>query len=122
MECKSLRESDSELAALDVAHFMISVDDVETNTKFAQQNGARFPILSDPTKAAARAYGVLAWHGYASRWTYYIGNDGRILFIDRDVKSLSAGEDVVRKLHELNVVKRAGNQDLHPREGSQQIE
>jgi hypothetical protein len=60
--------------------------------------GLTYPILSDPTKATARAYGVLAASGYASRWTFYIGADGRILDIDKHVKSASHGADVVGRV------------------------
>jgi peroxiredoxin Q/BCP len=62
-----------------------------------------FPILSDPSKDVARAYGVLSASGYASRWTFYIGADGRILDIDRRVSVGSHGRDVASKLSELKV-------------------
>jgi peroxiredoxin Q/BCP len=44
--------------------------------------------------------------GLAKRWTFYIGKDGKILFIDKDVKPDTAGADVARKLAELGVAKR----------------
>jgi peroxiredoxin Q/BCP len=65
-----------------------------------------FPILSDPTKTVARAYGVLAPSGFASRWTFYIGVDGRILAIDRNVSAASHGKDIVQKLTELRIAER----------------
>jgi peroxiredoxin Q/BCP len=49
----------------------------------------------------ARAYGVLGPSGYASRWTFYIGADGRILDIDTKVSAASHGSDVVAKLTDL---------------------
>jgi len=49
----------------------------------------------------ARAYGVLAPSGYASRWTFYIGGDGRILDIDKKVSAASHGADVVERLKVL---------------------
>jgi hypothetical protein len=42
----------------------------------------------------------------ASRWTFYIGPDGRILAIEKTVRPASAGEEVVAKLAELGVKKR----------------
>ena len=60
-------------------YFGASVDSVDANRKFAASLGAPYPILSDPTKEVARAYGVLAPSGFASRWTFYIGADGRIM-------------------------------------------
>ena len=84
-------------------YFGASVDSPETNARFARSLGLPFPILSDATKAVARAYGVLSASGYASRWTFYIGVDGRILDIDTRVSSASHGRDVVARLTELGL-------------------
>ena len=87
-----------------MAYFTASVDSAETNKKFAQSLGADYPILSDPEKKAAKAYGVV--HGlrrWPERWTFYIGMDGKILYVDRQVKPHSAAEDVARRLKELNI-------------------
>jgi peroxiredoxin Q/BCP len=91
------------LRGFDVQYFAASVDAPDVNAKFAQSLGLDFPILSDPTKAVARAYGVLAASGFASRWTYYIGIDGRIAAIDRNVSAASHGVDIVKKLEELGI-------------------
>ena len=85
----------------DVRYFAASVDAPETNAKFATSLGIDYPILSDPTKAVARAYGVLAPSGMASRWTVYIGRDGRILDIDKKVHAASHGADVAKRLQEF---------------------
>jgi thioredoxin-dependent peroxiredoxin len=89
------------LRRLGVRYFAASVDAPETNAKFAASLGADYPILSDPTKAAARAYGVLGATGMASRWTFYIGRDGRILDIDKAVRAASHGADVAARLEEF---------------------
>jgi peroxiredoxin Q/BCP len=44
--------------------------------------------------------------GMAKRWTFYIGRDGNIAFIDKDVKVDTAGADVAAKLAELGVPRR----------------
>jgi peroxiredoxin Q/BCP len=80
---------------------MVSVDDLELNTKFAKEHEADFPILSDPEKTAATAYGVLSPSGLARRWTFYIGGDGRILYIEKKVVPSTAGADLAAKLGEL---------------------
>jgi peroxiredoxin Q/BCP len=54
----------------------------------------------------ATKYGVLGAKGFASRWTFYIGPDGKILHIDKTVKTTSAGADIAAKLAELGVAKR----------------
>jgi peroxiredoxin Q/BCP len=86
---------------------MISVDDPDTNKRFAQEHDADFPILSDPEKKVAEAYGVLpVGRPFASRWTFYIGPDGKIIDIDKQVKVQTAGEDLAARLASLGVQKR----------------
>ena len=66
------------------------------------------PILSDPNRQVATAYGVLdAGRAAAARWTFYIGLDGRILFIDRDVTADGHGEEVPARLRQLGFAPRA---------------
>lgn len=43
--------------------------------------------------------------GLARRWTFYIGADGKILFVDKDIKTTSAGDDIAAKLAALGVPK-----------------
>jgi peroxiredoxin Q/BCP len=88
-----------------VAYFAISTDDAPTNKKFAESLAADYPILSDPDKSVAKAYGVVKDSGFASRWTFYIGPDGKILDIDRSVKPQTAGDDVAARLAALGVAK-----------------
>jgi peroxiredoxin Q/BCP len=85
-----------------VRYFGASVDSPETNARFAASIGVDYPILSDPEKTVARAYGVLGATGFASRWTFYIGADRRILDIDKKVSAASHGRDVVSKLKTLS--------------------
>ncbi len=63
-----------------------------------------YPILSDPDRKVALAYGLVAnERGRPARNTFYIGKDGKILFIDTSVKAKSHGSDVAAKLAELGV-------------------
>jgi thioredoxin-dependent peroxiredoxin len=109
VECKSLAMNGDKIRAYDVAYFMASTDPIEKNTDFAKAQEADFPLLSDPTKEVAAAYGVLNARGTASRWTFYIGKDGRILAIDKTIKVDTSAEDMVAKLGELNVAKTKSN-------------
>ena len=106
IECKSLAENGDKIKKFDVTYFMASVDPLEENTKFGAEHKADFPLLSDPTKKTAEAYGVLNPRGVANRWTFYIGKDGRILAIDDAVKPATSAEDMAAKLGELNVDQR----------------
>jgi len=86
---------------------MVSLDKPERNREFAESLAARHTLLSDPTGEAARAYGVRGIGGFfAKRWTFYIGRDGIIRFIDRQVKVESAGQDIARHLAELDFPRR----------------
>jgi thioredoxin-dependent peroxiredoxin len=90
---------------------MISVDTPEDNKAFAEKEHADFPMLSDPAKKVAFAYGVIPPdrppdRQFASRWTFYIGPDGKIIYIDKQVKPATSGEDVVAKLKDLGVPTR----------------
>jgi thioredoxin-dependent peroxiredoxin len=90
-----------------VAFFSVSVDPPETNAAFARSLGVDYPLLSDPTKAVATAYGVVdPDQPFASRWTFYIGVDGRIAFIDKQVNPATHGRAVSAKLGELGVPRR----------------
>jgi peroxiredoxin Q/BCP len=106
IECRSLAKHGDEIRSFDVAYFMASVDPLEESAAFAKSEEADFPLLSDPTKETAKAYGVLGPYGVAQRWTFYIGKDGRILAIDTQVAPATAAEDVAARLAELGVEKR----------------
>lgn len=109
IECKSLAENGHLLKDLEVAYFMASVDPIEKNKEFAAQYAADFPLLSDPDKQAARDYGVLSMGLFAKRHTFYIGKDGKILFVDRDVQPASSAQDMASKLNELGIPKRTAS-------------
>ena len=89
-----------------MTYFAISTDNAETNKKFAESLSCDYPILADPDKKVADAYGVLIpGAGYASRWTFYIGPDGKILAIDKKVKPHTAGPDLAATLEALGIAK-----------------
>lgn len=104
MECESLRESGAEIKKFDVAYFTASCDEVEKNTEFAKKLKLDYPILSDPGKVVAKAYGVVtSGRPFPHRWTVYISKDGKILEVDREVKIPSAGATIAKKLGEHKV-------------------
>ncbi len=106
-ECQALRKQGDAVREFDVAYFTASTDTPEQNKKFAESLGLDYPILSDPAKDTAEAYGVV--HGVRQvpeRWTFYIGADGKILHIDKQVNVTTAGTDIAKKLAELGVEKK----------------
>ena len=117
IECKSLAENGHLLKNYQVSYFMASVDPLEDNIRFAKattvdvigsgqkvdKKEADFPMLSDPSKDTAKAYGVLSERGFANRWTFYVDKNGRIAYIDKAVKPATSAEDMIAKLGELKV-------------------
>ena len=102
-ECKALKEQGDELRKVEVAYFTASVDDAEQNKKFAESLGLDYPILSDPTKETAKAYGVLNERSMANRWTFYIDKNGKIAHIDQKVSTETHGKDIAAKLKDLGL-------------------
>jgi peroxiredoxin Q/BCP len=105
IECKSLAEHGDMIKVYNAQYFMISVDPLDGaqgNKAFADAQHADFPLLSDPTKETANAYGVLnTERGFANRWTFYIGKDGKITAIDKTVKPATSAEDMAAMLKQL---------------------
>jgi thioredoxin-dependent peroxiredoxin len=105
-ECKNMKESGEQIRKYNVAYFTASVDTPEQNAAFAKSLDLDFPILSDPTKETAKAYGVFEPNrGVALRWTYYIGADGVIKAIEKDVNTSQAAAQIAEQLQELGVDK-----------------
>jgi peroxiredoxin Q/BCP len=121
IECKSLAENGDKIQKYQVAYFMASVDPLEDNMRFAkatsvtlgqganakvvEKKEADFPMLSDPTKATAKAYGVLNEQaGVANRWTFYMDKTGKVAAIDTAVKPATSAEDMIAKMNELKIV------------------
>ena len=122
IECKSLAENGDKIQKYQVAYFMASVDPLDDNIKFAKatsvtlqgRNGgpatvvdkkeADFPMLSDPGKETAKAYGVLnEVAGIANRWTFYIDKTGHVVAIDTAVRPATSAEDMLARLGELKI-------------------
>ena len=115
VECKSLAEHGDLIKKYQVQYFMASVDPIEKNTEFAkatsvtlgqrvvEKKEADFPLLSDPTKETAKAYGVLNERGTANRWTFYVDKTGKISYIEKMVKPETSAEDMVSKIAELKI-------------------
>jgi peroxiredoxin Q/BCP len=90
---------------------MVSVDTLDDNKAFAAKEQADFPMLANPDKKVALAYGVIPPDApperqFARRWTFYIDPTGRIAAIDKAVRPATSGPDIVEKLKELRVPKR----------------
>ena len=106
-ECKSMKENGEKIREFDVAYFTASCDEADKNTEFAKSLMLDYPILSDPEKSVAKAYGVVhEGREVPERWTFYIDKEGVIKAIDNKVATESHGADIAKKLDELGVAKK----------------
>jgi peroxiredoxin Q/BCP len=82
----------------------VSVDDVASHEKFAKEHQVPFPLLADPDKATAKAYGVLtSKFGFtlARRDTFVIDPQGKIAKHYQDVDPEKNVEQVIQDLASL---------------------
>ena len=96
--------SNSITVVVSVVFSTMEIPDGEENARFAESLELDYPILCDPTREMALAYGVVDdENGLAERWTFYIGADREILHIDQQVNTDEHGADVAAKLADLGV-------------------
>ena len=89
-----------------MAYFGASCDTPEYNKEFADELMLDFPLLSDPSRKTAKEYGLVADDkGFPKRWTVYVSKEGKIAFIDKEVKAAAHADAVLKKLAELKVEK-----------------
>lgn len=103
LECKSFAEYGHLLEEMGIAYFMASTDSIKRVAKFAKALDAQFPILSDSKKQVSQKYGVLFLGMASKRVTFYIDKQGKIAFIDNDVRPQTAAQDIVQKVTELAI-------------------
>src|SRR5580704_5904729 len=79
------RDLGAEFSALGAQRVGISADKVDKQKRFSEKNQFDFPLLSDPDKAVARAFGVRRGPGPIpnKRTTFVIGADGLVKEIIR---------------------------------------
>ena len=82
--------------------FGISVDTAETQAKFAAEHNLRHTLLADEKGEVARAYGVLTNAGFASRTTFIIGPDGKILKVFEKAGTSHHGEELLAYFKSLS--------------------
>ena len=87
---------------------MVSTDPPDRNERFSSEVGDGFPVLSDQSGKAARAFGVVDDdRKVPRRWTFYVDAEGVIRHIDKSVATATAGPDIARRLDALGFPKKA---------------
>jgi peroxiredoxin Q/BCP len=114
------RDSQKEFEAENAIVVGISGDEVENLKVFREAHNLNFPLLSDPTGEIAKKFGVPLGAGNsitreingkqvvlqrgvtAKRWTFVIGTDGLIRYVNQEVAAANDPKEVLGIL-------RAGN-------------
>ncbi|TVR23682.1 MAG: peroxiredoxin [Ilumatobacter sp.] len=74
---------------LDAQVVGISAQDVGSHEKFSDKHGFGFPLLSDPDKTVAAAYGILGPIGFPRRSVFIIDADGIVRYAHRAIAGLT---------------------------------
>lgn len=76
-------------ADLDAQVLGISAQGLESHERFAAKHGFGFPLLSDPDKVVASAYGTLGPIGFPRRSVFIVDGSGVIRYAHRAIAGLT---------------------------------
>jgi thioredoxin-dependent peroxiredoxin len=76
----SYREDGDRIESLGVEMVGISPQSVESHERFKAEHGLNVPLLSDPDKRVAKAYGVVGPGGFIRRSIFVIDGDGVVRY------------------------------------------
>ena len=104
-EGNGLRDRSEELGQLHLTILGVSFDDPATNAEFVKREGFPFRLLSDQdhslaTKVGAAAFAIQPW---ASRISYLVGPDGKVLKAYDAVDPATHADEVARDLRTLSI-------------------
>ena len=89
---------------LGVDVYGLSLDDVGTMERFAEQQELNFMLLSDPDGSAGRKYDVLPEAArWTSRVTFVLDDKGVLRHIDGKVKVDSHGSDLLELVADMKL-------------------
>jgi len=100
-EACAFRDGYAKLQDWGIIVFGCSVDGADAHRAFAKKYRLPFPLLLDPDKKIARAYGVdngIPILGLDRRVTYVIGEDGRIVAVYPQVTPALHAKQIIRDL------------------------
>jgi peroxiredoxin Q/BCP len=100
VEGKEFRDLYDEFVALDAVIIGVSTDTVESHRKFAEKHALPFPLLADTNGELSRAFDVLRG-AMASRVTFVLGPDGRIVRVFPDVAPRGHAREVLNFIRAL---------------------
>ena len=101
-EACSFRDNLQPIRAIGAEIVGVSLDSIQSHSKFASKYGLTFPLISDKEKRIANAYGVLKDTGTSTnRVTFIIDKTGKVAKVFPKVDVTKHTEEVVSALKEL---------------------
>jgi len=76
----SYRDDGDRIEALGITMLGISPQSVESHERFTVDHGLNVPLLSDPDKRVARAYGAVGPGGFIRRSIFLVDGDGIVRY------------------------------------------
>lgn len=108
-EACTFRDSYAKIHSAGIVLLGCSIDSAASHRQFIKQYSLPFPLLLDPDKKIAAAYGVadgIPQYGLDGRVTYLIGVDGKILKVYPKVDPSTNASEII---NQLGTGKAAGN-------------
>jgi peroxiredoxin Q/BCP len=101
-EACGIRDTMDEFKGLDATVLGVSFDSVESHKAFIAKYKLPFVLLADTDKKVAKAYGVADDNSkVASRVTFVINKDGKIVFVDPKVNPVTHAAEIRTVLQQL---------------------
>lgn len=101
-EACAFRDAFTKYDALHVTIFGVSRDSEKSHSEFRATHKLPFPLVADEEGNVARAYGVSSMLGMASRVTFLVGSDGRVLRVWPDVDPGVHADEVLAAVHDAD--------------------
>ena len=95
-EACSFRDNIKEFSNLGIPVFGVSVDSIESHKKFKEKYSIPFILLSDKDKDLVSTLGIKSVTGTASRVTFILSKDGRIIKIYPKVSPDEHAEEILK--------------------------
>ena len=93
-EAQSFRDNYEQYQDKDMVVLGVSMDDRASHQKFKEKYGLPFQLLVDTDGTITKAYDVDGG-GYSKRVTYLIDGEGKIAYVDANVKTATHAEDIL---------------------------
>ena len=96
-EAQSFRDNYQDYQDQDMVVLGVSMDDEASHKMFKEKYGLPFQLLADTDSSICKAYDVDGG-GYAKRVTYIIDAEGKISYVDEQVKTDTHAKDILARM------------------------